>query len=282
MLQALTIIFGCVFLILLLSWLCFQRYRLNRPAIGVMNLLDVAFMLVVIVLIPVLYIYLPAGVMIVTLTIAAASGLYMLLEVVLPNRVLTWLAMLVLIAADLWALNFYGVGSTPFFAVNNAVQVLVIVSITNLWAQSGMKASAVAILGLTLMAYDFVFTALLPFMGDLFEQLQYVPFSPMIAWNTGAGDQWIGIGFGDLAMAAVFPLVMRKAYGRPAGLVALAGALSVFVVGVGLAFADLIGDTFPLMVLLGPLMAGQYLFWRNRRGKERTMRAFLKAELKAQ
>ncbi len=277
-LEASAVILVHVAVVFLLSWICFRRCRLARPAIGVMNLLDVAFMLGFIVLIPVLYLYFPPGVMIALLTIAAMSGLYILLEAVMPGRLLAGLVVLLLIAADIWVLDTFGTASAPFFAVNNAVQVLVIVSVTNLWAQSGMKASAVVILGLALMVYDFIFTSVLPFMGDLFDQLQYVPFSPMVAWRTGIGDQWAAIGFGDLAIAAVFPLVMRKAFGKPAGLFALGCALGALIAAAGLAFAGLIMDTFPLMVALGPLMLAQYLLWRGQRGEERTTRAYLQAE----
>ena len=37
----------------------------------------------------------------------------------------------------------------------------------------------------------------------------------------------MGIGIGDLLLAALFPLVMRKAFGRPAGVVALTTRLAV-------------------------------------------------------
>ncbi len=278
MFQALAVILSHVFLALLISWIYFRRFRINRPPIGVMNILDVAFMMAVIILIPILYMLLPSWVMVSLLTIAGVSGLYLLLEVVLPGRFLTWLVILLLTAADLWTLNYFGVASASFFSVNNIIQVLIIASITNLWAQSGMKASAVVVLGLALMIYDFVFTAQLSFMGELFDQLQYVPFSPMIAWRTGVGDQWVAIGFGDIALAAVFPLVMRKAYGKTAGLTAFFVAILAFISIAVLSLINLIQETFPFMVLLGPLMAIQYLLWRNLRGKERTTQAYLQAE----
>jgi hypothetical protein len=278
-LQSLTVILFDVFLALLLSWAYFRRYRINRPPIGVMNTLDVALMLGAIILIPIFYMLFPAWVMSCFLIVAGLGGLYILLEVILPTRLLTWLAILLVAVADLWSLPYFERASHSFLVINNIVQILLVISITNLWAQSGMKASAVVILGLALMIYDFVFTALLPFMGDLFSQLQYVPFSPMIAWRTGIGDQWVAIGFGDVSMASVFPLVMLKAYGKEAGLVALLFAFCAFISVASLSFTSLIRETFPLMVVLGPIMAVQYLFWRKRRGKERTTRAYLQAEL---
>jgi hypothetical protein len=35
---------------------------------------------------------------------------------------------------------------------------------------------------------------------------------------------------------------------------------------------------FPVMVVLGPLMLLQYLYWRRRRGQERTMWQYLQEE----
>ena len=37
-------------------------------------------------------------------------------------------------------------------------------------------------------------------------------------------------------------------------------------------------ETFPVMVVLGPLMVVQYAFWRWKRGAERTTRQYLQAE----
>jgi hypothetical protein len=35
---------------------------------------------------------------------------------------------------------------------------------------------------------------------------------------------------------------------------------------------------FPVMTVLGPLMVGQYLYWRRQRGQERTIWQYLQAE----
>jgi hypothetical protein len=73
-------------------------------------------------------------------------------------------------------------------------------------------------------SYDFVFTSLLPLMTDLFTRVGDLPFAPLVGWPIGDG-RWIAIGLGDLSMAAAFHLVMRKAFRRAAGLVALLTAL---------------------------------------------------------
>jgi hypothetical protein len=90
---------------------------------------------------------------------------------------------------------------------------------------------------------------------------------------TGAktdNNQWLGIGLGDLLFATVGPLVFRKAFGRIAGVVAILIALgaigAVFLAGV----RGLLPGTFPVMVVLGPLLVAQYLGWIRVHGYERT------------
>lgn len=67
------------------------------------------------------------------------------------------------------------------------------------------------------------------------------------------------------------------AYGVQAGLIALAFALVAIVGVMGLLISGLWTASFPVMIVLGPLMVGQYLFWRWRAGVERTMYQHLNA-----
>ena len=66
------------------------------------------------------------------------------LEPVLHSRFATWLAVIVLLAADLAAALLFQTTNDRFLAVNNLV---LIVGITNLCAQSGMKARDIALFG---------------------------------------------------------------------------------------------------------------------------------------
>ena len=56
-------------------------------------------------------------------------------------------------------------------------------------------------------------------MTDLITRLASIPFAPVVSWGVGP-DRFV-IGLGDLLLATVFPLAMRKAYGRSAGIVAI-------------------------------------------------------------
>lgn len=259
----------------LLAWGYFGRYRMTRPPIGVMGLGDVAIMMVFIVLIPYLYLALPLWLTAGLVFAGSAGLLYFVAEPVLRARPAVWLAVLGLCAADVAAARQFGTEGQGFFLVNNLVVVLMVVGVVNLWAQSGMKARDAAILGGALVVYDFVATSMLPLMADVMARLGTLPFAPMVAWRLPtaagslAGGGFTAMGMGDLLMAAVFPLVMRKGYGDAAGRAALGLGLAAIAGVIGLPFAGLDVPIFPVMVVLGPLMVAQYLFWRRRLGRER-------------
>jgi hypothetical protein len=185
---------------------------------------------------------------------------------------------LVLLAADIGVLLWYGPATSLFFAVNNIVLLVAIVGITNLWAQSGMKARDVAVLAGVLAIYDVIVTWQLTQTADLLSRLFGLPLAPIIAWPLGPEGEWLGIGMGDMLLATVFPLVMRKAFGRAAGIASLVGNLSLIVAMLTLMVFFRLRVLFPVMILLGPLIVLQYAYWRRRMGRERTTRQYLQAE----
>jgi hypothetical protein len=79
-------------------------------------------------------------------------------------------------------------------------------------------------------------------------------------------------------VAAVFPLVMRKAYGRSAGRLAL-GTSAAAIVGM-LTTLYVIDTTalVPAMVVLGPLVVAQIAYWSRKRESERTTWEYLRDE----
>ncbi len=261
----------------LLGWLYFRSYRITRPPIGVINLKDVAFMLGAIVLIPFLYLTLPPWVAGGLLAVGVLTILYITWEPVLGARWAVWLASFTLLGTDVGVLLLFGATSTAFFVVNNTVLIVGVVGATNLWAQSGMKARDLAVLASGLAVYDFVATSQLPLMDDLIGRLAAMPLAPQVAWRIGDGF-WLGVGLGDLLLATVFSLVMRKAYGRSAGLVALVLALGAIGVMLALLDLEILRVTLPAMVVLGPIMVLQYAFYHRRRGRERTTWQYLEAE----
>jgi hypothetical protein len=76
----------------------------------------------------------------------------------------------------------------------------------------------------------------------------------------------------------VFPLVMRKAFGRSAGIAAMIinlGTIAAMLAFLMLAKAEM---ALPVMTGLGPLMVLQYGYWIRRLGRERTTWQYLQAE----
>jgi hypothetical protein len=261
----------------LLAWVYFRAYRVNRPPIGVINLRDVALMIGGIVLVPYLYLILPPWLAATLFGLGMLTILQVTFEPILPRAWLAWVLALVLLGADVGADLVFGAPSTPFQLANNTVLAIAIVGAANLWAQSGMKARDAAVLGAALMVYDFTATSLLPLMNDLIGRLAGLPFAPLITWASGA-NEWLGIGLGDLLLAAVFPLVMRKAFGRTAGLLALGLGLMALTAMLVLLDLRVVRITLPAMVALGPLMVVQYVYWSRRLGVERTTWQYEQAE----
>jgi hypothetical protein len=258
------------------GWLYFRNYQLARPSIGVLNLGDVAFMIGVIILFPYLYLALPLWLVASIFALAMLSILQLLGEPLLRARWANWGFALSLVGADVWTNLRLGATSTAFLLVNNAVLVLAVVGVTSLWAQSGIKARDVAVLGGVLALYDLIATSLLPLMTDLIERLASIPFAPIVSW--GAGPERFVIGIGDLLLATVFPLAMSKAFGRSAGIAAM--AINLGALAATMAFLQLAGleVAVPLMTGLGPLMVAQYAYWVRWRGPERTTWEYLRTE----
>jgi hypothetical protein len=270
-------LFALVALTVLLGWVYFRRYRVNRPPLGVMTLGDVAALIAGIVLIPYVYLFLPGWLVGGILALGTLGIVQLLLEPVLPLPWLSWPLALLLVAADILLAWRAGPDAVGYLAVNNLVIILVVIGVTNLWAQSGLKARDLALLGAALTLYDLIATALLPLTDELIARLAGLPFTPLLIWPLGEG-LWMGIGLGDLLLATVGPLVFRKAYGRAAGITALVIALATIGALFALPLIGLLRGTFPVMVVLGPLLVAQYAYWQHRLGSERTTAEYLMAE----
>lgn len=261
---------------LLLAWGFFRRYQLNRPPLGAFNRTDVVVMLAALVAMPHLYLVLPAPAAAVFLGLGVLSVLSAALQPVVPPRSLRWTIVAACIGGDVLIAATSGVGSSEFLLVNNTVLVLVVVATATLWAQGGMKARDLALLATGVTIYDVIATTQLSVMAQIAERLSTIPFVPFVAWGTpGRG---LGIGLGDLLVAALFPLVMRKAYGRTAGRAALGTGIVAVVTMLTWLYLASAETLIPAMVVLGPLMLVQIAYWRRRCGAERTTWEYLRAE----
>jgi len=275
--QSEALVLGHAVVSVMLGWLCFRRLSLQRPPVGVFGLADVGVLLGGILVVPLLYLALPLWTVSGLLALGALNALNLLVEPCLPSPIVRWTMLIGLGAAELGAWWARDAGSAELREVNNVVTVLVAVAIANLWAQSGMKARDAAVLGAALALYDVVATWQLPLMGDLFTRVAGLPFAPLLAWPDGTDGRWLGLGLGDLLLLTAFPLVQRKAFGRRSGLVAAVTGLGALVGIVALAPRAGIA-TFPVMVVLGPLMVVEYLWCARHLGRERTTHQYRLAE----
>jgi hypothetical protein len=145
---------------------------------------------------------------------------------------------------------------------NNAVLVVLIIGVSLIWTQGGLRARDTAALVAAAGIYDLVATGMQSLTEELVARLSDLPLSPVIAWGTGDETNRLAIGLGDVLLAALFPIVQRKAFGEFAGITALSISLGVIAVLVWLGAAGMLGRGFPLMVVLAPLVTVQYLGWR--------------------
>jgi hypothetical protein len=226
---------------------------------------------------PLLYLALPSWLVIGLMGLGALSAVYVVCEPVLKSAWACWLVFLLVGIAEGWAALPAGSTGRALMLVNNGVIGIAVIGVANLWAQSGMKARDAAILGGALALYDLVATSTLPLTGDLLTRVATLPFGPVVAWNDRAGGPATLVGMGDLLLATLFPLVMRKAFGQVAGRVALAVSCGSIAAPAGIALLYPVG-MFPVMTVLGPAMVLAYLWWSRRSGPERTSWQYVQAE----
>jgi hypothetical protein len=257
------------------AWIYFRRFELMRPPIGVFDCHDIVFMLVAIVVVPIAYLALPRAVVGTILCLLALNIFWFGFEPVLRYRSLVWLAAAGLVAADVAVNVTAPAGALWVVALNDLELVLLAVFVTNVLVQSGMRARDLAFLVSGLAVYDVVVTTYLGVMGDLLRRLATLPFAPLVAWREG---DWLAVGLGDLLIVVLAPLVLRKAFGRTAGLVS--AVTSVAAVAAMLAAIRLgwFSRPIPAMVVLGPLLLPQYVWWRLRLGRERRTWEYLEVE----
>jgi hypothetical protein len=263
------VVVGSSALTLAIAWYVLGRARLPRPPLGVMSLGDVAVMLLAIVLLPFLYLALPLPAVVGLFVLATGLAMDALARALLHPRWVALAAAPAALGADVGTALVLGPTHPVFVAINNGVLGLTVVAITSLWVQSGLRASDTAVLCAGVAVYDLVATSLLPLTDDLVRRLALLPLAPVVVWGADDLGTSVSIGLGDVLLATLSPLVQRKAFGSAAGLLAAGVSLTSLTLLVGLSAAGVLRGSFPVLVVLGPLVAVQYLVWRHR-GAERT------------
>jgi hypothetical protein len=179
------------------------------------------------------------------------------------------------VVADI-ALSQLGSGGaqhSAFLIVNNGLMALLAIGVGTLYVQSGIKARDVAVFVVVLLVYDVLATVVFPTMIEFFARVAELPLTPAILWGRGVGA--VGAGLGDLLVLVLWTLVAEKAFGRRASLLAAATGITA-VLAVFLAFwLDWLNTPVPAMVVLGPLIALEYLTLARRSDRERTTGEYL-------
>jgi hypothetical protein len=246
-----------------------RRARVDRPPVGVFNHIDVFLVGGVLVTAPVVYLHLSTVVLGVVFAVVSVGMLHFALAPLMrPGRAVA--IAVVLVGVDI-ALAEVARGSSPwlFNGVNNIALGIMLVGMSNMWVQSGVRARHVARLGLAVAVYDLVATLGLPVMEDLIDRLSSLPLTPMLVW--GEGDAAVGAGLGDLLMILLWTLVAEKAFSRRAGLQAATLGICCSLALLIAFWVDAVNRPLPAMVLLGPAMAVHYRRLRRKAGRERTM-----------
>jgi hypothetical protein len=257
----------------------FFRFDALRPPIGTMNLRDVVFGLGAIALVPYLYLAIPVWAIVVLMGGFWIGLISLLLGPIVTDRAARWAISCSLVVADVFAMELLGAGSLVFRFINNGALVAVAVAIANLWAQSGLRIRDLAILTVGLMVYDPLATSYSSVMTELMRHFQTAPLQPAIIW--GSGSNQVGVGFGDVTMAALLPAVIMKAYGNRLALIA--AALMSVVPALGFVVIRALAPTltiFPAMVMIGPAILLLCLVGGVRSGgRERTTFEFRQSRI---
>lgn len=272
----LAVVWGLAALVIGASWWYFRTWTMTRPPLGTVNLGDITMTLVFVIVLPFLYLWLPGWLVVTMLALTSLSILWFVAEPVTTAVRAKWGFAGGLVIGEL-LLAGYGAGEVAFLLLNDAVILMMVVGVSNVWAQGGLRSRDLAIFAGGISVYDLIATGVFPLTTGMIERLSGFPFLPMVVWPSGE-NQWVGIGMGDLLMAAVGPLVIRKAFGWAAGLTAVVIALGAIAGVLLVSRWSAMPETFPTMIVLGPMMIAQHLCLCRRYGSERTYALYLLRE----
>lgn len=252
-----------------------RRVRVQRAPVGVYNVRDIVVMSVVLVVLPPLYVHLPAAVVVGIMGFVAAFVTNFTLTPLLGTRPALAAAVAVL-AADVALAQLHDERGhhLAYLALNDLLLVVVVVGVVNLYVQSGMRSREVALFAGGLVVYDFLATIAFPVMVDFFTRVASLPVTPVMGW--GRGTDAVAIGLGDVLVATLWTATAEKAFGRRAAVVAAASGV-LAVLALFLAFwADWLNRAVPAMVVLGPIIVAEHRWFLRRAGRrERTTGDYL-------
>lgn len=243
-----------------------RRVPMPRPPVGRFTAGDITIMSIMLIVLPAAYLRLPAVAVSAVFGVVLFTAAQTALAPLIGGRIALGIAALA-IAAEI-AAKLTG-QAHDMLIVNDALIVVAVVGVVNLWAQTGMSAAQVTGLAVVLTVYDIGATWIGALTSDFLNKVATEPFLPLLAVVGGTHPG--GFGLGDCLVLAVWPVVLVKAFGkRPAWIGAILG-LAVAVI-IEFAFKDhWVGfyAVIPTMAIVGPLIVLQYVVLRRRVGRER-------------
>jgi plastocyanin len=259
----------------------FRRVRLERPPIGAFNARDLCVLACFIVLLPGLYLVLPAGVLTGFLVLTFMSALMIGLRPLISTRLL-WVAIPVLLVANLLvtrSMSEITGGLQIYWLLTSLVVMIAAVGIANLYVQGGLQLRHIAWFTLFLAVYDIFFTNVVSLTPLLAISLQGRPLDPSVGFATAAYNA--NVGLGDLLVFCMYTIAAYKGFGRRGALVSLFviivfGAIAPSITP--LLVPGLFGTTaaafVPVMTVFGPAAFASYL-WLSRTAPERSGRQWI-------
>jgi hypothetical protein len=280
---AISVALAGTILTIALAVLYLRFVRMDRPAIGTFNGVDIVVVFGFIVVLPLLYLILPLTPLLVILGVTLTSAMVFGLRPVIGPTA-TWIVVAIVISANVWmGRTVLGTvtGWQLFWLENDLLVVCAAVTTANLYVQGGMRLRHVAWFGLVLAAYDAVFTFVWPVTNTLAQRFIGYPFDPSVGFRVGIYNATIGLG--DLLIYSLFVIAALKAYGwraaRGAAVISvLCGAIVPAVLPLATdAFIDARTDVIvPAQAAFGPAAYLYYRYLVRAYGAERTMAGFLR------
>lgn len=237
----------------------FHRVRIERPAIGAFNRRDLVILGGFIVVLPVLYLAVPAPVLLGFLVLTFGSAMGIALRPVLRARYRRPLIAALIGTEIVVTYSLLGSpgGLQLYWVLTSAVVCTAAVGISNLYVQGGLRMRQVAGFTVFLAVYDLIFSTFIPLTPQLAAAFEGRPLNASIgfAW----GGMSANIGLGDLLVYGLFATAAYKAYGRRGARWALG---TIFAFGaLAPSLAPLVVSTFdqgengiviPAQVFFGP------------------------------
>lgn len=228
----------------------FDRTRdVVLPAIGVFDWSDVWFLAFVVLSFPVLQYFAPVRVAEAVTILLIVASVADLMRAAAPSRPVLRRVVTTCVAVIASTVSLHHFAVVPRAVIGDLLLIPFVWIAALAWAQTGMRVSHLIAIVIGLTVFDLAATPLSHVMGPLLRRLGEQ--QPQLIFTVPSAHGVALLGIGDVLIAVVVPLVVRRSYGHLAGRVAAGLCVMAYIAGLSVA-ALRPGVTIPLMVTLGP------------------------------